>query len=156
LKTLSDPERNRVVLTPKTTTIGAIAAKPYPRPVPTRRRTAFQRQVWEVVAQVTAFKLEAPGIRLALYDNGVYMNAVIPTPTCLTRKTRARAAITAAWNMFGTGCTRPTREWQSLGAIMYVRGVGLWSERRPKRGAAPNGAELYPVTGFRFVVGCRR
>jgi hypothetical protein len=156
LKTFSDPERNKVTLAPKTTTIGAIAAKPYPRPVPTRRRTAFQRQNWEVVAQVTAFKLEDPGIRLALYDNGAYVNAVIPNPSCLTRKSRARAAITAAWNMFGTGCTRATREWQSLGAIMYVRGVGLWTERRPERGAAANGAELYPVTGFRFVVGCRR
>jgi hypothetical protein len=156
LKTLSDPERKRVALTPKTTTIGAIAAKPHPRPVPRRRRTAFQRQNWEVVAQITAFKLEDAGIRLALFDNGAYVNAVVPTPSCLTRKSRGRAEMTAAWNMFGTGCTRPTREWQSLGAIMYVRGVGFWGERRPERGAAANGAELYPVTGFRFVVGCRR
>jgi hypothetical protein len=156
LKTLSDPQRTKVALTPKTTTIGVIAGKPFPRPIPTRRRTPFQRQNWEVVAQVTAFKLEGPGLRLALYDNGTYMNAVIPTPTCLTKTSRARAAITAAWNMFGNGCTRPTREWQSLGAIMYVRGVGFWGERRPERGAAANGAQLYPVTGFRFVVGCRR
>jgi hypothetical protein len=156
LKTLSDPGRNSVALTPTGTTIGAILSKPFPNPVPTRRRTAFQRQAWEVVAQITRFKLEEAGIRLELYDHNAYVNAVIPTPTCLTRKSRARAEIRAAWNFFGTRCPRPTREWQSFGAILYVRGVGFWSQRHPEvRGTAPNGAELYPVTGFRIVAGCR-
>ena len=156
LKTLSDPGRKSVALVPKTTTIGAIVAKPFPRPVPTRRRTAFQRQNWEIVAQITKFKLEDPGLRLELYDDGAYVNAVIPAPGCLTRNTRSRDAIRAAWNMFSTNCPRATRDWQPLGAIMYIRGVGFWSERRPERGTSPNGAELYPVTGFRVVVGCRR
>ena len=47
-----------------------------------------------------------------------------------------------------------TRDWQSLGAIVYVRGVGFWSQRKGLRGAAPNGAELHPVTGLRIVAGC--
>jgi hypothetical protein len=154
LKTFSDPARTAVALTPRTTTIGAIVGKPYPRPVPKKRRTAFQRQNWEVVAQVTAFRLEEAGLRLILFDHGAYANAVIPTPSCLTRVSRARAAMNEAWNKFVTSCAKPTREWQSLGAVVYVRGVGLWSERRGERGAAPNGAELYPVTSFRVVVGC--
>jgi hypothetical protein len=154
LKTLSDPGRTSVALAPKATTIGAIVGKPYPRPVPRKRRTAFQRQNWEVVAQVTAFRLEDAGLRLILFDDGAYVNAVIPVPSCLSRVTRARTSINDAWNKFVTSCTRPSRDWQPLGAIVYVRGVGLWSERQAERGAAPNGAELYPVTGFRIVAGC--
>jgi hypothetical protein len=156
LKTLSDPQRRAVALAPKTTTIGAIVAKPFPRPVPTKRRTAFQRQNWEVVAQITAFKLEDPGIRLELFDHDAYVHAVIPDPSCLPKTARGRAAMIAAWNTFTKKCGRATSQWQRFGAIMYVSGVGFWGERRPtERGTAPNGAELYPVTGFRVVVGCR-
>jgi hypothetical protein len=155
LKTFSDPGRTSVALAPKTTTIGAIVGKPYPRPVPKKRRTAFQRQNWEVIGQVTAFRLEDAGLRLILYDDPAYVNAVIPVPSCLSRTSRARTAMNDAWNTFVTRCTKPTRDWQPLGAVVAVHGVGLWSERRGERGAAPNGAELYPVTGFRIVAGCR-
>jgi hypothetical protein len=155
LKTLSDPGKKAVALAPpKTTTLGAIAGKPYPRPVPRKRRTAFQRQNWKVVAQITAFRLEDAGLRLILFDDGAYLNAVIPVPSCLAATSRARVAMTGAWNTFGSLCPHPTREWQALGAIAYISGVGFWSSRDANRGAAPNGAELYPVTGFRIVAGC--
>jgi hypothetical protein len=156
LKTLSDTGKKSVRLAAKTSTIAAIGERPYPRPVPTRRRTSFQRQNWEVVAQVTAFRLEGGGIRLSLFDAGAYLNAVIPSPGCLSRATRARADIQSAWKRFADECGRPTREWQPLGAIVYVRGVGFWSQKRTLRGSAPNGAELHPVTGLRVVAGCRR
>jgi hypothetical protein len=154
MKTFSDPARKAVALVPKGTTIGDIGHRPYPRPVPKKRRTAFQKQTWTVVGQVTLFRLEDAGLRLVLFDDGSYVNAVIPAPSCLTRISRARAAMNEAWNTFVTKCTHPTRDWQSLGAIVYVSGVGLWTPRRGERGAAPNGAELYPVTGFRIVAGC--
>jgi hypothetical protein len=154
LKTLSDPQRRSVDLSAKTTTIAEIAKRPYPRPLPRLRRTAFQRQAWEVVAQITQYRVETDGVRLELFDGGSYLNAVIPTPDCLTRTTRARAEIAAAFKFFAGECSRQTRDWQSLGAIVYVRGVGFWSQRRSLRGAAPNGAELHPVTGLRVVAGC--
>lgn len=154
LKTFSDPARKTVALLPKTTTIDDVGHRPYPRPVPTRRRTPFQRQTWTVVAQVTVFRLEDAGLRLVLFDDGAYVNAVIPAPSCLTGASRARKAMISAWNTFVTKCTHPTRDWQSLGAVVYVSGVGLWTPRIGGRGAARNGAELYPVTGFRIVVGC--
>jgi hypothetical protein len=154
LKTLSDPGRKSVQLTPITTTIAAIRGRPYPRPVPRSRRTKFQRQTWEIVAQVTAFRLDDGGLRLILYDADAYVQAVIPTPDCLVPSTRAREEIAAAWKRFISECGRPTRDWQSSGAVIYVRGVGFWSQRRERRGAAPNGAELHPVTGFRVVAGC--
>jgi hypothetical protein len=154
LKTLSDPQRRSVHLGPKTTTIAAIAARPYPRPVPRLRRTPFQRQAWEVVAQITQYRIEPGGVRLELFDAGSYLNAVIPTPDCLSRTTRARADIASAFRQFSGDCARETRDWQSLGAIVYVRGIGFWSQRRSLRGSARNGAELHPVTGLRVVAGC--
>jgi hypothetical protein len=157
MKTLSDPERSRIRLAAKTTTIAALGDRPYPRPIPRGRRTPFQRQVWEVVAQVTSFRLGTGEVRLVLYDGGAYMNAVLPTPSCLSPTTRARESVVSVWRQFQGTCDRARRDWQSLGAIVHVSGVGFWSQRSiPRRGAAPNGAELHPVTGLRIVAGCRR
>jgi len=154
LKTFSDPGRRFVRLASAQTTIAAIGKRPFPRPVPKDRRTAFQRQTWEVVAQVTEYRLDAGGARLVLYDSKSYMNAVIPLPSCLSSRTRARDEIAGTWKQFSVDCGRPRTDWQPLGAIVYIRGVGFWSQRRGLRGAAPNGAELHPVTGFRIVSGC--
>jgi hypothetical protein len=145
-----------VQLGPQTTTIDAIRDRHGPGRPPRRRTTQFQLHVWEVPAQVTSFKLDPTGaVRLVLFDDEAYVNAVIPSPSCLPPATRDRAEIAAAWHTFITRCGKATRDWQSLGAILFVRGVGFWSERRGLRGAAPNGAELYPVTGIRIVAGCR-
>jgi hypothetical protein len=80
LKTLSDPLRNRVNLRPRATTIAAINRRRAPRVVP-RRRTAFERQVWQLTAQITEYKLEADDdIHLILFGTGAYMNAELPAP----------------------------------------------------------------------------
>ncbi len=156
LKTLSDTLRGRVQLAPQATTIAAIRERPGPGHPPRRRTTQFQLHVWEVPAQVTSYKLDATGaVRLVLFDDQAYLNAVIPSPGCLPSTTRNRAEIVATWRTFMTKCGKATRDWQSLGAILFVRGVGFWSEKRGPRGEAPNGAELYPVTGIRIVAGCR-
>ena len=155
LKTLSDPERGKVALNAQSTTIGAIRDRPAPGRVPTHRTTAFQLHTWEVPAQVTSFRLDPTGaIRLQLYDHEAYLDAVIPSPDCLSPKSRDRADIAAAWRFFTSKCGKATSSWQSLGAIFFVRGVGFWSGNRPLRGAAPNGAELHPVVGLRVVAGC--
>ena len=155
LKTLSDPGRQAVELNPAKTTIAAIGERPFPRPLPRLRRTAFQRQTWQVVAQITKYRIETGGIRLELYDHESYLNAVIPTPDCLSNAARARNDMASAFKLFTAKCGHPaTGDWQSLGAIVYVSGVGFWSQRRSLRGAARNGAELHPVTGLRIVAGC--
>jgi hypothetical protein len=153
MKTFSDRQRALVRLTPATTTISGIDKRPYPRPVPVQRRTQFQRQVWNVVSQITAYRLESGGLRLVLFDAGSYVNAVIPHPDCLSTTTRARAQIAQAWQRF-TQCAHPTADWQSLGAVAYVGGVGFWAPRDHGRGQAPNGAELHPVTSIRIIAGC--
>jgi hypothetical protein len=153
MKTLSDPQRKLVQLTPTATTIGVIDKKPTPNPVPKRRRTQFQRQVWNVVSQITQYRLESGGVRLVLFDAGTYVNAVIPNPNCLRATSRARTQMKAAWQQF-TECARATPQWQSLGAVAYVGGVGFWGPKGRGRGQAINGAELHPVTGIRIVAGC--
>jgi hypothetical protein len=156
LKTLSDRSRRRVELSPQSTTVGAILARRGPGRPPTRRTTKFQLNTWEVPAQITAYRIDPTGsLRLLLFDHGAYLNAVIPSPGCLTSATRDRAAITEAWHTFTTRCGKARRDWQSLGAIVFVRGVGFWSQGQELRGAASNGAELHPVTGLRIVAGCR-
>lgn len=154
LKTFSDIGRWRVRLTPEVTTIGDIGKRASPRLVPRLRRTHYQRQAWKVVGQVTQYRLENGGLRLVLYDAGSYLNAVIPLPSCLSAKTRARPQIAAVWKQFVGACTHPTSSWQPLGAIVDIGGIGFWGQKRTIKGAAPNGAELHPVTDIRIVAGC--
>jgi hypothetical protein len=155
LKTFSDPQRRQVDVAPDSTTIGSIRQRQGPGRPLMRRTTAFQFHTWEVPAQVTRFKLDSTGsVRLELYDDNAYINAVIPSPNCLSAKSRLRKDIAAAWHIINK-CGNPTSNWQSFGAIFLVRGVGFWGTKSPtSRGAAPNGAELHPVTGLRVVAGC--
>jgi hypothetical protein len=155
LKTFSDPGKRRVRTSPRQTTIRAIGTRRFPYPLPRSRRTSFQRQSWEVIAQITEYRLDGNELRLVLYDDGAYMNAVIPAPACLSRATRDRNGISNVWSMFFAACGHAQRTWQSHGAVVYVEGVGFWSSRfKGRRGAAPNGAELHPVTRLRPVAGC--
>jgi hypothetical protein len=155
LKTFSDVQRRQVDVKSQSTTLHDILDRHGPGRAVLRRRTPFQLHVWGVYAQITKYRLDPNGsVRLVLYDDNAYMNAVIPPPTCLSRMTRDRAAIEAAWRMFVTKCGRPDTEWQSFGGILLVRGIGYWSDKEKLRGTAPNGAELHPVTGLQVVVGC--
>jgi hypothetical protein len=155
MKTLSDIGRRSVRLIPRGTTIGAIQQRGTPRPTPARRKTPFQRQTWQVAAQITRYWIDGTALRLQLWDHGSYMNAVIPPPSCLSTRTRARAAIVRAWNLFMGNCGNPpTRFAQPLGAVVTITGVGFWSQHRTRHGESPNGAELQPVTGLSPVAGC--
>jgi hypothetical protein len=157
MKTFSDGRRGVVRTSPQSTTIGAIAEREPPHPLPRSRSTEFQRHVYEVVAQITEYRIDGNELRLVLFDHGSYMNAVVPAPACLGKRTRSRAAIADVWTTFFETCGRPLRSWQPQGAVAYVDGVGFWSSRfKNRRGAAANAAELHPVTGLRSVAGCGR
>jgi hypothetical protein len=156
LKTLSDRDRRLVRLRPRQTTIAALDKPAAPRPTPRRRRTGFQRRAWKVVAQITQFRLLPDGsIELALYDDNSYVRAGLPAPKCLSSNSRARRAILATRARFIAKCGDPKPAWQDLGAVGYVSGVGFWSGRHLTSQAAPNGAELQPVTSVDLIVGCR-
>jgi len=155
LKTFSDAQRGQVDVTPQSTDLHDILARRGPGRAVARRATPFQFHVWGVYAQITKYRLDSNGsVRLVLYDDNSYMNAVIPSPDCLSRKTRDRADIEAAWRLFVTKCGKPDTSWQSFGGILLVRGIGFWTQKQQLRGTAPNGAELHPVTGLQVVVGC--
>ena len=143
LKTLSDLGRNAVQLEPADTTIAAIGKRPYPRPVPRLRRTAFQRHAWQVPAQITKYRVETDGIRLELYDHGSYLHAVIPTPDCLSVVTRARKDIATTFNLFASECgTRRRTGNRSERSSTYAASVS---------GASVGGCEARPATAPSYI-----
>jgi hypothetical protein len=155
LKTLSDPQRGLVNLHPRNTSVRAINALPRPYPTPRTRNTVYERRAWRVKAQIVHFKLEDDSdIHLVLYWGGRYMIAEMPFAGCLPRTTRDRRAIVVARVGFVRRCGFPTSDWQSLGAVAYLSGVGFWDVPHGQTGAARNYAELHPVTALRIVAGC--
>jgi hypothetical protein len=155
LKTLSDPQRNLVNLHPRDTSVAAINALPMPSPTPITRDTVYERRAWRVKAQVVEFKLEDDAdIHMVLYSAGRYMIAEMPFAGCLPRTTRDRRAVVAARATFVRRCGFPSSDFQSLGAVAFVSGVGFWDVPHGQRGAARNYAELHPVTALRLVAGC--
>src|SRR5215210_7803570 len=76
LKTLSDRGRSLIYLRPRATTIAEVNARPMPQRTPSWRSRGFARRVWQLVAQIVEYKLEADGdIHLILFDAGAYMIA---------------------------------------------------------------------------------
>jgi hypothetical protein len=156
LRTLSDPQRNLVNLQPKDTTLAAIAQLARPAVTPTRRNTAFERQVWRVPAQITAFKLEPDGdIQLVLFDPPTYGIAAMPAAACVPKTARARQAIINARQRFVAACGQPTSSSKPLGAVVNISGVGFWDKPHTQNPHAPNFAELHPVTDLQIVAGCK-
>jgi hypothetical protein len=155
LKTLSDPGRRLIYLRPRPTTIAEVNARPMPRRTPTWRSQGYAHRVWELVAQIVEYKLEADGdIHLILFDGGDYMIAELPSPACVPRRSRDRRAIVSARRTFESSCGPVTNRWQFLGAVVSMSGVGFWDFPHGQRGHARNYAELHPVTGIRFIAGC--
>ena len=156
LKTLSDPERNRVRLAPKTTSVEAINGLPMPRPTPRRRTTTFSRQVWRIRAQITEYKLRGDGdVHLVVYDGKrSYMIARMPSPACLSARGRARGRIVKARAFFEGLCGPARWSWRPLGAVVWIEGVGFWNVPTEQKGHAGNHAELDPVTRIQLVDGC--
>jgi hypothetical protein len=155
LKTLSDPQRNLVNLSAKSTTVAVINALPQPHPTPATRSTDFERHVWRVTAQITEFRLEADSdIHLILFDAGAYLIAEMPAAHCVPATARDRTAIIAARKKFATSCGQPTTQWQPLGAVAEISGVGFFDIPHSQKPHASNFAELHPVTGIEFVSGC--
>ncbi len=155
--TLSDADRREVVLRPTPTSIAAIAAQRSPAWIGLRRDTPFQRRTWRLETVVDRFRIASNGeIVLILFsiDSGMYMNAYLPNPNCLTARTRNRSGIVAARAEFRSHCGPADWPWALLGATVDIAGVGFWNPVRDTRGALANGAELRPVTNLKVLSGC--
>ena len=158
LMTLSDFERGLVDLRREPTTIAQISALRSPRRIAPRRATTFQRRVWRLQTVLDRYRIASNGeIVLILYSiaSGQYMNAYLPNPQCLPRRTRDRGGILAARRAFlAARCPTVTPQWQLIGITIDLAGVGFWNPVRTTRGALSNGAELRPVTNFKVIAGC--
>jgi hypothetical protein len=155
--TLSDPQRNTVVLHGTPTTIADVAKLPAPARTPQSRTTSFQRRVWRMRAVIDRYRIASNGeIVLILYsiDSAQYMNAYLPNPHCLGRRARDRTGMIAARKQLTDRCPVVRPLWQLLGITVDLAGVGFWNPSRVTRGALPNGAELRPLTNFKIVNGC--
>lgn len=154
VRTLAVRPRRKADLHPRRTTIKALTQLERPKHV-VHGRSSFERQTFEVVAQITLARHTVNNaILLVLFDDRYYMSAILPPLQCLSGGIRGREQIASARTRFGGGCGIPPLEWAPSGAVAYVTGVGFWGATRGRRGAAPNGASLAPVTGIRFLAGC--
>jgi hypothetical protein len=155
LKTLSDPQRQLVDLRPRRTTVRAINELRGPRRTPTRRNNAFERHVWRVKAVIVMDRLKDDGdIQLILLGGHSYLHAELPSPACIPRRARARAAMVRARQHFERRCGSASRAWRNQGAFADVSGVGFWQRPNQQPGHAKNYAGLHPVTGITFLSGC--
>src|SRR5262245_54059666 len=60
-----------------------------PRPTqPTRRVSFWQKNIWEIKGQIVDYRLDRAAIRMVLFWDARYMNAVIPAPVCTKPQTR--------------------------------------------------------------------
>jgi hypothetical protein len=93
-------------------------------------------------------------VHLILFDQGSYLIAEMPAATCIPKKARDRKAMIAVRKKFESRCRKPTKDWQPLGAVLLISGVGFFDIPHSQNPHAPNFAELHPVTGLKIVSGC--
>jgi len=143
---------------PQVTTLGDIAKLVAPATITATRTTAFQKRVYKLDdAIIERYRLASDGeLVLELYDipSNTYMNAYIPSTSCMTTNAKLRKALIGARNGFMKRCPAPTTAWQMLGAHAVIFGVGFWNPVKTTLGALANGAELRPLVGLTITQGC--
>ena len=157
MMTLADNGKS-VNWNPQVTTLGDIAKLAAPARITAARTTAFQKRVYKLDdVVVERYRLASNGeLVLELYDipSNTYMNAYIPSTSCMTTNAKLRKALVGARNGFLKPCPAPTTEWQMLGAHAVIFGVGFWNPVKTTQGALANGAELRPLVGLTITQGC--
>ena len=157
LMTLSDTAKTAVHWTPTATSIADIAKLTAPKKITSARSSAFQKQVWNVTAVVQSWRLASNGeLVFQLFDvpTSTYMNAYLPSASCLSSTARGRAQMLATRHAFLEQCGGASPKWQPLGATANVSGVGFWNPVKTTAGASKNGAELRPLLSVNITQGC--
>jgi hypothetical protein len=152
LRSLSDAGRSRVNMNAKNVSVAGLDALSAPGRSPSSR-DAFERQAYQVTAQVVKFRADSAGLHMVLFKDDAYMLATLPSASCLPSSARARAVMVATRKWFEKNCGQSSGSWRNLGAVVRVTGVGFWGSKSAPS-AAPNGAELAPVFGMNPVAGC--
>jgi hypothetical protein len=157
LMTLSDTGKTAVHWTPTATTIADISKLSAPAKITTARSSAFKKQVWSLTAVIQSYRQASNGeLVFQLFDisSSLYMNAYMPSASCLPSNARGRAQMVATRNAFLKQCPAPTVNWQPLGATAQITGVGFWNPVKTTAGASKNGAELRPLLSVSITQGC--
>jgi hypothetical protein len=143
---------------PVVTTIPDIAKLAAPAKVTAARSTSFQKHVWKMDdVVIERYRVASSGeLVFELFDvpSSMYMNAYIPSTSCMTANKTLRKALVGARNGFMKFCPAATGDWQLLGAHAVIFGVGFWNPVKTTQGALPNGAELRPLVGLTITQGC--
>ena len=143
---------------PKETTISDIAQLTAPSRITASRTTSFAKQVWKMSdVVIERYRLASNGeVVLELFDvqTSTYMNAYLPSVSCMTSNKTFRTAMIKARNGLLNHCPPVTNDWQILGAHAAIDGVGFWNPVKTTLGALKNGAELRPLVGLAITQGC--
>jgi hypothetical protein len=151
VRRLSDSARGRVNFNAVSSTVDAFAGKA--RSGVSSRRDAFERQAYTLTAQVVKYRADSAGLHFVLFQGTSYVQAYLPSPSCLPSYARARSTMVATRKWFLKNCGQASSSWKPLGAQVRVTGVAYWGSTNVS-GSAPNGAELAPVYGMNPLAGC--
>jgi hypothetical protein len=153
VKTLSDPDRDRVKLRPVDVTIEELVSLERPALLPgAGRADSVEMTVYRVDARLLGLFTEADGdyhlVLASPRDATITMIAEVPDPGCAGAcasgfadvYARVRQKLMDRLNAPG-GEVRP---------LVRVTGVGFFDFLHGQRGVAPNGIELHPVLDVEF------
>lgn len=152
VKTLSDPEANRVNLTPKATTIAHMRALAAPSTMDASRLPQ-EFQAYRIAARLLGFKFEHDGdVHLAVADpsTGGTMIVEFPNGGCTHGASAiARHRIAQAKRALLAACGTPgSSSFTTLRGTATITGVLFFDFKHGQRAVAPNAVELHPVTTF--------
>ncbi len=152
VKTLSDPDADRVELTPVATTVESLTALPRPGYLPSYGRSGqTETTVFCVEGWLAGFTTEADFdihvVVAGLEDTSATMIVEIPDARCsgacasgfAELYARARQALENRLDTLATDTLR-----------VRIMGVGFFDRPHGQYGAAPNNIELHPVLGIDF------
>jgi hypothetical protein len=153
VKTLSDPDRERVRLQPVDATVEELRALQRPEALSVvARADPVEVTVYRVEARLLALFGEADGdyhlVLASLRDPTITMIAEVPDPGCAGACASGHAEVYArVRRKLMDRLDSPQTEARPL---IRVTGVGFFDFLHGQRGAAPNGLELHPVLDVEF------
>ena len=153
VKTLSDPDRERVQLQPVTTTVEALVTLQRPASLSaTGRSDPTEVTVYRVEARLLSLFSEADGdFHLVLASPGdatITMIAEVPDPGCAGSCASGFAGVYARVRQKLMDSLNSARS--VARPLVRITGVGFFDYIHGQRGVAPNGIELHPVLDVEF------
>jgi hypothetical protein len=163
VKTLSDPDRDCVSLTPVNATVEQLAALPQPSRRPSAGRVRpVECTVYRVTAHLAGWDTLMRGerdhdVHLVLFgldDQRTHLIAEIPDPAC---SGACQSGFGEQFSGVRSALLREVQDPRSpIGqnpdsALVVVTGVGFFDYLHHQTGVAPNGFELHPVLSIEFL-----